>query len=227
MLRPQPLLQGSQLALLLCPQSLQLRLKATFQFLLLLLQLLPVCDTESWTTMKSCSLRYNNLNLGNIVTTREVNNSLKPRAFWKQVYMWLFIEVWYGRMIIRAVAFWCWGILLFFVILDIPSLPSVQCSTTPYGSTLSNKLYSSHDWLTPSLLPATHYPSCCCILLTHFIPDSGELQGQLPLLHNGTLILKCTNKQHWKSLSITTELLTNTYHYKHCVELNTTVLMLV
>lgn len=29
-----------------------------------------------------------------------------------------------------------------------------------------------------------------CSPLTHFIPDSGELQGQFPLLHNGTLALK-------------------------------------
>lgn len=46
-LRPQPLLQRSEVPLLLIPQTLQISLETTLQFLLLLLQLLPVCNTES------------------------------------------------------------------------------------------------------------------------------------------------------------------------------------
>lgn len=49
-LRPQPLLQRSELPPLPSPQTLQLSLKTTLQFLLLPLQLLPVCNTESWNT---------------------------------------------------------------------------------------------------------------------------------------------------------------------------------
>lgn len=31
---------------------------------------------------------------------------------------------------------------------------------------------------------------CVSVPLTHFIPDSGKLQGQFPLLHDGTLTLE-------------------------------------
>lgn len=55
-LRPQPLLQRSEVPLLLIPQTPQISLETTLQFLLLLLQLLPVCNTESWNTTRSFSL---------------------------------------------------------------------------------------------------------------------------------------------------------------------------
>lgn len=60
-----------------------------------------------------------------------------------------------------------------------------------------------------SLLPVVPRLSRC-IPLTHFIPDSGELQGQFPLLHDGTLALKCKHIQWWSHLNCTNGFETNT-----------------
>lgn len=65
----QPLLQLSQLPLLLSPQSQQLSLKTMLQFLLLLLQLLPVCNTESWNTAFVSLFEFRSFNKANLFQT--------------------------------------------------------------------------------------------------------------------------------------------------------------
>lgn len=67
-LRPQPLLQRPELPLLPSPQTLQLSLETTLLFLLLLLQLLPVCDTESWSADEELQLVSLDPNLSHVLT---------------------------------------------------------------------------------------------------------------------------------------------------------------
>lgn len=67
-LRPQPLLQCPELPLLPSPQTLQLSLETTLLFLLLLLQLLPVCDTESWSADEELQLVSLDPNLSHVLT---------------------------------------------------------------------------------------------------------------------------------------------------------------